>query len=175
MAAIDSSNHKPLLTFATHPLFVESRNDHDEFAVDRFMNLEELKENFPPLHGESYTVEDASKFAFATSMDYFARQFPEFFKSKMNYFRKWSYTGLSSIFSLRLRSLFIFFKYYLHDQSPKRSDFMDYAHVSYSPYCDVFVTERNVCNVLNHIKKHDDILANTSIIHTSEFLDQLRG
>jgi hypothetical protein len=60
-----------LQTFADNPQFAASRDDHYQFGLDNFMGLERLKENFPPLHGDEWMVEDANAFAWGTAMDYF--------------------------------------------------------------------------------------------------------
>ena len=167
---IDSDNLAILKKLSNSGQFVNSRDDHYQFGLERFMKLEELMDNFPPLHGDQYTVGDASFFAWGTSMDYLNRHFPHFLKSQQNYIKKHEIKSLDSLLSLRIRSLFVFYKYYLHGQSPGPSDFMDFAHVSYAPYCDVFVTERNVSNVLNHIKSTRNILKETKILHLNDLL-----
>ena len=102
-------------------------------------------------------VEDANAFAWGTAMDYLGRHFPRFLRAHWDYIRDRGFDSLDSLLSLRARSLFVFFKYYLHRQAPGRSDFFDFLHVSYAPYCDVFVTERNVCNVLTIVSANSRV------------------
>jgi len=154
-------------------LLEEKRSKFLQFANNRFLKLDEYKTNFPPLHGDDYTIEDSSAFAWAVSLDFLSREFPFFLKSQIGFIRNNSREILKSLKSLWLRCELIFFKYYLHGQDPKISDFIDYAHACYAPYCNVFVTEKNLSNVLKHIKRHDDILSNTTIIHVSDFLKQI--
>ena len=170
---VDENNPRILQTLASKPHFVKSRDEHYQFGLDHFMSLEELKENFPPSHGDEYTVDDANAFAWGNAIDYLRRHFPRFLKSHWRYIHKREFESLASLFSLRIRSLFLFFKYYLHGQSPGASDFLDFAHVSYAPYCSVFITERNACNVLNRIKSNGLMLANTEILHISDFLERM--
>lgn len=169
----DEENPSVLQTLADNPHFIKSRDEHYQFGLDHFMNLEQFKENYLPLYGDECTVDDASPFAWGDGMDYLGRHFPHFLGSHLRFIRKRNFDGLNSLLSLRIRSLFVFFKYYLHGQSPEESDFMDFAHVSYAPYCNVFVTERNVCNVLNHIKSSGLMLSNTEVFHVSDFLAKM--
>lgn len=170
---VDEGSPGFLSKLAIDPHFAKSRDEHLQFGLDRFMSLEELKENFPPLHGDECKVDDASAFAWGNAMDYLGRHFPHFLRSHREYIRRGEFESLASLFSLRIRSLFLFFKYYLHGQSPGPSDFLDFAHVSYAPYCSVFVTERNACNVLNRIKNNGLMLADTEILHISDFMEQI--
>lgn len=170
---IDESSPRILKPLANNPDFVKSRDEHYQFGLEHFMSLEQLKENFPPLHGDEYVVDDASCFAWGTAMDYLGQHFPDFLKSNWGFIRKRGFDSLDSLLSLRIRSLFLFFKYYLHGQSPGKSDFLDLAHVLYAPYCSVFVTERNACNVLNRIKSNGLMLCDTENLHVSDFLAKM--
>lgn len=172
-AVVDYDAANMLEIFASHPLFKASRDEHYEFGLKRFMSLEELKPNFPPLHGPEYTLEDADHFAYATTLDYLSRQFPDFLRENKRYFRKYLSRATFSMLSLRIRSLFLFLKYYVHGQSPGPSDFFDFAQISYAPYCTVFVTERNASNVLRRIKTAGLMLENTDILHVSEFIERM--
>ena len=53
------------------------------------------------------------------------------------------------------------------------SDLFDFALMSYVPYCDVFVTEKNAKNVLNRIKNNGFMLEGVEIVHITDFLSQL--
>ena len=170
---IEESNPRILQALANNPYFVKSRDELYQFGRDHFMSLERFKKNFPPLHGDEYTVDDASCFAWGTAMDYLGRHFPHFLKSHWKFISKRGFDGLDSLLFLRIRYLFVFFKYYLHGQSPRISDFLDLAHVSYAPYCSVFITERNACNVLNQIKSNGLMLSDTEILHVSDFLAKM--
>jgi hypothetical protein len=170
----DFSSPSFVANLAGSPLFAEARDDHRNFGLTRYKMLMELKKNFSPLHDENgYTLEDASPFAWATSMDYLSRQFPQFLRKKMSYVEKNGYTSLDSLWSLRVRGLFLFIKYYLHNQLPNDSDFFDFAQVSYAPYCDVFVTEKNVSNVLRRIQSNGLMLEDTTIFHVSDFVEKM--
>lgn len=169
---VDESTPSLLSKLANDSRFIKSRDDHYQFGLDRFMSLEQLKENFPPQSGEDYTPEDADLFAWCNAVDYLGRHFIEFlkpFKEDASSFKA------DKLLSLHIRSLSLFFKYYLHGQSPGKSDFLDFAHVSYAPYCDVYVTERNACNVLKRIKNGGFMLSNTRVLHIANFLEEIAG
>lgn len=167
---VDESNPSILSKLASDPRFTKSRDDHYQFGLDHFMSLEQFKENFPPQNGEDYTPDDADFFAWCNAVDYLGRHFIEFLRPFKNDASRFKVDRLPS---LHIRSLFLFYKYYIHGQSPGKSDFMDFAHVSYAPYCDAFVTERNACNVLKRIKNSGLMLSNTRILHISDFLEEI--
>jgi len=150
---------------------IETRDEHLQFGYDSFMSLEKFKENFPPENEEKgYTTNEAEYFAWCTIVEYLGRHFQKFL---IRFKEDAKNLDTNKIPSLQIRSLFIFYKYYIHGQSPGKSDFMDFAHVSYSPYVNVFVTERNVFNVLKHIKSIGHMLTNTEILHVTDFLKEL--
>jgi hypothetical protein len=166
----DKNNSSFLETLANDDRFIKSREEHRQFGHDHFMSLEQFKENYPPGNGESYTPDDVGLFAWGNAMDYLSRHFPAFLRPFLNGTSSFEAELLPTVY---MRSLLLFYKYYIHDQSPIESDFMDFAHVSYAPYCDVYVTEKNVCNVLRHIKKSGAALSNTRIVHITDFLKEL--
>jgi len=112
---------------ANESSFLGTRDDYRSFGFNKFMKLEELKKNFPPLHGEFYTVEDANNFSWAVTINFLVEQFPHFAKKNWKLIRGGENGPDKHIFdnicSLRARLLFLFFKYYLHRQSPGESDF----------------------------------------------------
>ena len=157
-----------LSALSEDPLFLNKRQEYFDFGHDRFMNLEAFKKNFP-FEDEvgKYSTKDAELFAWATSLDFLLRYFPRFllpFKGNLQAF------DTSKLKSLHFRGLFLYYKYYVHGQSPVKSDFIDFAHVSYLPYIDVFVTERNVLNVLSHIKADGSVLPKFDLIHVPAFV-----
>lgn len=169
---VDESSPGLLSKLASDPRFTQSRDEHLQFGLDHFMSLEQFKENYPPQNGENYTPDDAEFFAWCNAVDYLGRHFIEFlrlFKDDANGFR------VDRLLSLHIRSLFLFYKYYIHGQSPGQSDFLDFAHVSYAPYCDVYVTERNACNVLRRIKNSGAMLSSTRALHISDFMEEIAG
>ncbi len=160
-------------TLSKDPRFVSKRQEYYDFEHNNFKNFENLKKNFPLEDNDGkYAVENAELFAWATSLDFLLRYFPNRllpFKGNLESF------DTSKLKSLHLRGLFLYFKYYVHEQSPTKNDFMDYAHVSYLPYVDTFVTERNVLNVLSHIKSNGSTLFNCELIHIQSFVKDVES
>ncbi len=166
----DKNNSSFLNTLANDNRFIKKREEHLQFGRDHFMNLEQYKEYFPPGNGEYYTPDDVELFALRNITEYLGRHFNAFLRS---FSKDFSIFKAELLPSLYIRSLFLFYKYYIHDQSPIDSDFMDMAHVTYAPYCDVYVTEKNASNVLRRIKKSGAALSNTRIVHITDFLKEL--
>ena len=167
---VDEGHRSVLDRLASNPGFVKSRDDHYQFGLVEFMSLEELKTNFPPQSGDNYVPEDSEFFAWCNAVDYLGRHDIDFLKSFRDDASRFEAHRLPSV---HIRSLFLFFKYYVHGKSPKKSDFLDFAHVSYAPYCDVYVTERDVCNVLRRIKSLGLMLSGTRILRVSDFLEEI--
>ena len=167
---VDETQPNILSKFASDTKFIKSRDEHFQFGREQFMSLKQLKENFPSESDDEYSTDEADFFAWCNTVDYLGRHFPRFllrFKGSANTL------NIDSLLSLRIRSLFIFYKYYIHDQSPGRTDFLDFAHVSYAPYCHAYVTERNVYNVLMRIKNSGLMLSKTQPIHITKFLRKI--
>jgi hypothetical protein len=72
--------------------------------------------------------------------------------------------------SLQILGYVIFYKYYLTEQKPKLSDYGDIFHLQAMPYCKLVVVERNMCEVLNQIKRNSNILKGV-VIKNIKFLD----
>lgn len=161
-----------LSTISKDPRFLIKRQEYIDFGFEKFMRLDTLKKNFPLDKGGKFSKENAELFAWATSLDFLIRHFPNVllpFKGNLQSF------NTPKLKSLYIRSLFLYFKYYVHEQNPLKSDFMDFAHVSYLPYVDVFVTERNVLNVLSRIKILRPNLVNSDLIHVGTFLREIEN
>jgi len=167
----DEDNSNVMSKFACDSRIIETRDIHLQFGYDSFMNLEKFKENFPPKSEENgYTTDEADYFALCNTVEYLGRHFRNFLARFKNDIKS---LDTSKILSAQIRSLFLFYKYYIHGQSPGKSDFMDFAHISYSPYVNTFVTERNISNVLKHIKSVGHMLKNTEILHVTDFIGDL--
>lgn len=156
---------------STDPRFVDKRQEFLEFGYRKFMNLESLKDNFPLSDDDGkFSVDSAETFAWANTLDYLLRDFPEYllpFKGNLGAF------DTSKLKSIYLRSLFLYFKYYVHGQTPNKSDFMDFANLSYVPYVDVYVTERNALNTLSHMKVVNSQFLKCDLAHIREFVDMV--
>lgn len=159
-------------TISKDPHFIHKRQEFLEFGYKKFMNLEALKSNFPleDINGK-FSEDNAETFAWANTLNYLLRYFPEYllpFKGNLGAF------DTPKLKSIYIRSLFLYFKYYVHGQSPNKSDFMDFAHLSYLPYVGAYVTERNVLNVLSHMKASGNGLPECDLIHVREFVEMVK-
>lgn len=167
----DEDNKNIMNKFAKDQIIINTREEYMKYSCESFMCLEVFKKNFPPKNRSiGYTQDEAELFAFGNSIEYLGRHFRSFLETfKHNISRYKPY----KIKSLYIRSLVLFYKYYIHGQSPNKSDFLDFAHVSYSPYVDFYITEKNMANVLKRIKKENEILKNTEVVTISDFLNTL--
>lgn len=147
--------------------FTNTRDEHLQFGYTEFMGLERFKENYPPDEEGHYSPAQAQDFSRLNALDFFERRLPDFLR---RFKPDTSSLDTSRIWSVQMRSLLLFYKYYIHHQSPQQSDFLDFAAASYVPYVDVYVTERNVLNALRHIQSSSLMLSNTELIHVADFV-----
>ena len=165
----DNKDPSVMSKLANDERITRKRDEFLSFGNTSFMKLEELKANFPPDENGKYTVDQAEFFAWANTVDFLGRQFMDF----LTRFRDdASSLDTKKLASVHMRGLFLFFKYYIHGQSPVQSDFMDFAHVSYVPYMDFYITERNVLNVLRHIRSSGFDISNAEYLHVNEFIKE---
>ncbi len=166
----DNNNFNFLRNLSQKPEFKRSRDEHLSFGYSQFPSVEERKRNFPSAEEGIYLPEEADWFAWCNAIDYFSRNFPAFLSS----FRDNPSSFIArSIPSLYGRSLFLYFKYYVHNQKITNSDFFDLNHISYAPYCDLFITERNASNVLKRIKNEGYYFDTCEIQNVSDFITNL--
>ena len=120
----------------------------------------QLKKNFPPQDSGKYIWEQAPTFAWIHSAQCLAESHRDFmlgFKNTTHQFKPECFR------SIQIYGYALFYKYYLHGKEPKPSDFGDMFHLAPIPYCKLAVMERDMCNVLNHIKSHHDVLKGVTI------------
>jgi hypothetical protein len=150
-----------LQAFLSSDALRKARSGQLAFAAQLAARHNELKSNFPPSAGETYTREQASSFAWMQTIQWLAkdhRNFLEQFQSNVVGFNDKTFS------SVRLFGLVLFYKYYLGRRDPRRmSDFGDLAHLFAIPYCTVAIMERDLTNVLQQIKRHDPVLRSTTI------------
>lgn len=157
-----------MVQFAQNPLFIGSRQETLEYGHGRFMSLTKFKRNFPPSEGGTYSPDQAYTFSQLNGIDYFCRHEPHFLKRIG--VRDFVPEGIPSLFA---RSLFLFYKYYIHGQSPEKSDFIDYAHIAYLPYVNVYVTEKNASNVIRHIQSEGLCFEGKKVLNVSQFIKKM--
>jgi len=139
----------------------DARKDQLENAQQYAKRHTDLKGNFPPSKTGKYTREQADEFAWIQVMQWLGdthRDFLASFQNNIKNFRP------EVFLSVRLFAHLIFYKYYLGRREPNKiSDFGDLSHLFLIPYCDLAIMERDLCNVLNQIKRHQDTLASTIV------------
>ena len=130
--------------------------------------LEELKQNFPPRYDGTYDEDQADEFVFK----YTLQQLSPLYLSFLSKFREnASELNIQPFLSLAITGYVIFYKYCIHGKNPIPSDFGDLFHLFVIPYCELALLERDLCNVLNHIKKNHTILDNTIVKNVEFFND----
>jgi len=140
------------------------RHGHQMLGVHRT-----LKGNFPPSKSGKYTRGQASEFAMGIVMQWLADSHRVFLASFKD---RGSDLHTEVFLSVRLFALVNFYKYYLGRREPtKLSDFGDEFHLFYVPYCKLAIMERDLCDVLNQIKRHQDVLDSTVVRNIDFFQD----
>jgi hypothetical protein len=171
MSMIADENQPNVMSKLSDDLrFISKRDEHLQFGYTEFMTLESFKANYPPDQEGNYTAAQAEEFAWCNTVDFLGRQFRGFLR---RFEHNASVLDNSKIPSVHMRSLFLFYKYYIHGKVPQQSDFMDFASVSYAPYVDVYVTERDAMNVLRHIQSTGVMPSDTELMHVTDFIGVL--
>jgi len=126
-----------------------------------------LKNNFPTSNTGKYTLHQADEFDCAMVMQWLASTHSDFLAT----FREDIESFHPEVFlSIRLLAHVIFHKYYIGRREPASlSDFGDLFHLAYIPYCELAVVERDLCSILNQIKRHQDVLKST-VVRNIDFL-----
>jgi hypothetical protein len=144
-----------------------ARSDQLNDAGKMAQSHAQLKDNFPLSNTGKYTRNQADEFAWMEVMQWLACTHHEFLVTFQNNIESFH----PEVFlSIRLLAHVIFYKYYLGQREPKKlSDFGDLAHLASIPYCELAVMERDLCNILNQIKRNHDTLKYT-VVRNIEFL-----
>jgi hypothetical protein len=127
------------------------------------------KRNFTPSNSGQYTRQQATEFAAVIVMQWLAQTHRQFLRA----FENRAQDLHTEVFlSVRLLALVNFYKYHLGRRDPaKLSDFGDEFHLAYIPYCQLAIMERDLCDVLNQIKRHQDALDSTVVRNIDFFRD----
>lgn len=155
------------LEFLSSKELKRARRDQLSHAKRMQKRHDSLKRNFPPSKSGKYTREQADKFSKRLVFQWLSYNHKDF----LDECEKQPSTMYQDVFlSIRLFGYVIFYKYYLGQREPKKlSDFGDLFHLFPLPYCELVVMERDLCNILNQIKRNHNIL-NSTIIHNIDFL-----
>lgn len=132
--------------------------------------LRDRKENFPPNEDGKYGKNQANLYAEGVMAFQLANRAPDFM---LRFKDRFSELNTQVFLSLRTPPLVSFYKYYLGDRKPKLSDLADLTHLTYAPYCSIYVTERDLCNVLRQVKRGSNLFEGTQI-ENIDWLNTLR-
>jgi len=166
---LEENGLEKLIQFLDSDSLAEARSDQKLHAKQMRGRIIGLKSNFPPSKSGKYTRKQADEFAMLLVMQWLTHDHRDFLKRMQKDITKFRHEVFMSI---RLFAYVLFYKYYLGQREPKRlSDFGDFFHLFHIPYCEIAVMERDLCNILNQIKKNHDILDSTQI-YNIDFLQQ---
>ena len=146
---------------------VKARSQQRQTARIWMQQLSELKSNFSPSKSGKYTAEQASFFAWTLTIQQLSgthRQFLEQFKTDASKLRT------EVLLSAQIMGLAVFYKYYLSGRTPQDSDFGDMFHLHAMPYSKLVIVERNMCEMLNQIKRKHNVLDGV-VVKNLTFLD----
>lgn len=161
------SGPEEILEFLSSDGLAQTRQEQLFLAKHMSPKHLELKENFPPMKSGKYSRHQADKFTNNMVIQWLSKSNPDFLLHNSKNFRP------ESFLSIRLFAYVIFYKYYLGNRTPKpgrTSEFGDLGHLFYLPYCELAVMERDLCEILNQIKRHHNTLEST-VIRNIDFLE----
>ena len=148
---------------------VETANARTELLqYSRLMSqrLNQLKPNFPP----PYTLERAEVYAEYITIQWLLMELPSFMKqfsgdiSRLN----------TDVFkSIKVFAYYTYYKYYNQDKEDfGQSAFGDLFHLYCMPYCHLVIVERDMCHILNQIKRRHRVLDGVRVKNIG-FFDEL--
>jgi hypothetical protein len=154
--------------YLSSPALAKARNEQRSTSKQWIERLDSLKSNFPPARSDKYTKQQADEFAWLLTMQELAVEHLEFLKA----FKDDVSNLKTDVFlSQRIIGYVVFYKYYLAALKPKASDFGDLFHLYDIPYCKLAIVERNMCEILNQIKKNHNVLDGVVIMNKDLLTD----
>lgn len=124
-----------------------------------------LKENFPPDSNKRYSNLKINEFLERVTLQQLVTYFPQS-KDKIQSHKKIDYSKFKS---LRSQLLIAFWKFYLmKDRRARKSDIFDIAIVSALPYVDLVITEKNLKNDIEQIRKKGLFFHNLEAVTINE-------
>lgn len=113
-----------------------------------------LKKNYPP-KVTKYTKKEVIEFVDLVTSEQIVLRAKAFVRNELDSGRS---IDINLFPSLRSTSYAVFYKFYPDRRKPRKSDVFDIIICSLLPYVDIFITEGHQNEVINKIKKIDDIL-----------------
>ena len=146
---------------------VKARSEQRQTARIWIQRLSDLKSNFPSSKSGKYTADQASFFAWTLTIQQLSEShlyFLDQFKTDVSKLKT------EVLLSAQIMGLAVFYKYYLSGNTPQDSDFGDMFHLHAMPYCKLVIVERNMCEMLNQIKRKHHVLDGV-VVKNLRFLD----
>jgi hypothetical protein len=125
----------------------------------------DLRPNFLPNKAGRYTPEQASSFAQIITLQQLQERHGEFLRCFTGRGHQINYEVLKSA---QIFGYVTFYKYYVAGRQPQPpNDHGDIHHLHALPYCKLVVTERNMCEILNQVKRNSNVLDGVAIKNIS--------
>jgi hypothetical protein len=141
--------------YLSSPELAEARREQRQTAHVWMQRLDGLKSNFPLSKSGKYTSAQAYDFAWALTIQQLAGSHNEFMQRFLNDVANFK---AELFLSAQIMGYAVFYKYYLAGRTPQDSDFGDMFHLHAMPYCKLVIVERNMCDVLNQVKRNHQVL-----------------
>ena len=162
----ESFGKQDFARFLSSDRLAKARKGQRFLAKQMKDRLESLKSNFPPLEDGKYSWTQAEEFAWLNTIQWLAGLHSDFLKR----FKDDPSQLVTEVFlSVQIHAYALFYKYYLHGKKVIESDFGDLFHLCAIPYCHLAILERDMSNVLNHIKSNYNLLDNVTITNVDFF------
>ena len=113
-----------------------------------------MKKNYKPKNG-SYSKKEIEFFNYVVSLEQIGLRAKEFAKSKL---KNKEVINVNKFPSVKMTAYMVFYKFYPDNRNPDNSDVFDFIITSICPYIDCIITEGNVCNIINKIKRNHKLL-----------------
>jgi hypothetical protein len=167
--AVKKTGHEELKSMFTSKKLSFAREEQLRYAKQMKITHSSYKQNFPPASSGKYIRQQADEFADISVLQWLSSTHLKFLKKFKNNATELNTKAFQSV---RIFGLVNFYKYYLGNRNiNKLSDFGDFAHLCYLPYCNLVIIEKDLCNILNQIKNNHDILQKTTIRNIDFFKD----
>ncbi len=152
--------------YLSSPALAKARSEQRLTSQQWIERLDELKPTFPTAKSGNYTKGQADEFVWLLTIQELAVSHLEFLKAFKD---DVSNLKIKVLLSILIMGYVVFYKYYLAGLKPKASDFGDMFHLYDIPYCKLAIVERNMCEILNQIKKNHDVLDGV-VVMNKDFL-----
>lgn len=151
--------------YLSSPELVQTRQEQRQSIQVWEQRLDDLKSNFSPSKSGKFTADQAKEFAWYLTLQQLMENHLPFLQENNDA----SNLNFDVFLSVQILGFVIFYKYYLAGRNPKPSDFGDTFHLHAMPYSKLVIVERDMCNILNQIKKKFNVL-NGVVIENIDFL-----